>query len=211
MRRGNFFISNKIMLNMIPFLTALVALFLFLICGKAYSMTIGEAFNFYKAQHCSAQVSCQPTLTCDITPPWEVFSLFEQNWKDIDFLPVLFTTTLEAETMIKTTGGAVTGGWSIWSNGNIKSSVNFPHSTIYDFEIIAKGSVAAGIWPNMELRIDEATKATFTVNKSTWDSYKAQVSVPSGLHEVIIAFTNDLKTSTEDRNLYVDKIIITAN
>ena len=100
---------------------------------------------------------------------------------------------------------------SIWSNGNIKSSVNFPHSTIYDFEIIAKGSVAAGIWPNMELRIDEATKATFTVNKSTWDSYKAQVSVPSGLHEVIIAFTNDLKTSTEDRNLYVDKIIITAN
>ena len=185
----------------------LVFLFIPLFLG----MTKQEAFNFYKQENCSDQVSCQPTLTCDSTPPWEVFSLFEQNWKDIDSLPVLFTTTLEAETMIKTTGGAVTGGWNIWSNGNIKSSVNFPHSTIYDFEIIAKGSVAAGIWPNMELRIDEATKATFTVNKSTWDSYKAQVSVPSGLHEVIIAFTNDLKTSTEDRNLYVDKIIITAN
>ena len=113
--------------------------------------------------------------------------------------------------MIKTTGGAVTGGWSIWSNGNIKESVNFPNSTIYQFEILARGSIASGVWPNMELRIDEATKASFTVNKTTWDSYKAQVSVPSGLHDVIIAFTNDLKNLTEDRNLYVDKIIITAN
>ena len=174
-------------------------------------MTKQQAFDFYKQENCSAKVSCQPTLACDTTPSWEVFSLFEQNWKDIDSLPILFTTTLEAEVMIKTTGGAVTGGWNIWSNGNIKESVNFPHSTIYQFEIIARGSVASGVWPNMELRIDEAVKATFTVNKTTWDSYKAQVSVPSGPHDVIIAFTNDLKTATEDRNLYVDKIIITTN
>src|SRR3990167_1650693 len=62
-------------------------------------MTRQQAFDFYKNQHCSAKVSCQPTLTCDTTPSWEVFSLFEQNWEDIDSLPILFQKTLEAETM----------------------------------------------------------------------------------------------------------------
>src|SRR3990167_5460337 len=64
----------------------LVFLFIPLFLG----MTKQEAFNFYKQENCSDQVSCQPTLTCDTTPPWEVFSLFEQNWKDIDSLPVIY-------------------------------------------------------------------------------------------------------------------------
>src|SRR3990167_4345907 len=85
--RPDFFPSNKLRVNITPFLTALVALFLF------QGMTKQEAFDFYKAEHCSAQVSCQPTLACDTTPSWEVFSLFEQNWKDLDFLPVIYQET----------------------------------------------------------------------------------------------------------------------
>lgn len=203
MRSGNFFISNKIRLNVSLFLTALAAFFIFT------GMTKQESFNFYKQKNCKAEVSCQPSLKCDDVPDWSVFFYWERLWDTVDSLPLLFQKTIEAEAMpTKTVGGSVIGGWNIWSNGYIKETVNFPNSTIYEFEIIARGSVASGAWPNIELRIDEATKANFTVNKTTWDSYKSQVNVPSGLHDVIIAFTNDLKNSTEDRNLYVDKIVI---
>src|SRR3990167_3750550 len=114
----------------------LVLLFIPLFLG----MTRQQAFDFYKQEHCSSQVSCQPSLQCDNTIPyWSVFFYWERLWDTVDSLPMLFQKTIEAETMIKTTGGAVTGGWSIWSNGNIKESVNFPNSTIYQFEILARG------------------------------------------------------------------------
>ncbi|MBN1869034.1 MAG: VCBS repeat-containing protein, partial [Candidatus Omnitrophica bacterium] len=61
--------------------------------------------------------------------------------------------TLEAENMTtKTIGGAVTGGWDIWSNGYVESQAAFPSAGTYQFEIIAKGDYAGGAWPNMELR-----------------------------------------------------------
>ncbi|MBI5149483.1 MAG: fibronectin type III domain-containing protein [Candidatus Omnitrophica bacterium] len=117
--------------------------------------------------------------------------------------------TLEAETMpTKTTGGAVTDGWNIWSNGYIESTVSFPENTTYEFQIIAKGSYAGGAWPNMELRIDQTVNASFTVNTTGWSSYTRQITVPSGIRKVAIAFTNDYYVAPDDRNLYVDKVVI---
>ncbi len=115
-------------------------------------------------------------------------------------------TTLEAENMpTKTTGGAVTGGWNIWSNGYIEQSVSFPTAATYEFQIFAKGDNAGGAWPIMELRIDQVVKATFTVNTGNYTYYNTQISVPSGSHNVAIAFTNDYYAPPADRNLYVDK------
>ncbi|MCK4882312.1 MAG: RHS repeat protein, partial [Candidatus Omnitrophica bacterium] len=49
--------------------------------------------------------------------------------------------TLEAKDMpVKTTGGACSGGWNIWSNGYIEGPVSFPDAAVYEFEIIARGS-----------------------------------------------------------------------
>src|SRR3989338_2316522 len=120
-----------------------------------------------------------------------------------------FATTFEAETMpTKTTGGATTGGWNIWSSGYIEDTITYPRSGTYEFEVVARGSVAAGVWPNMQLRLDQVGKADITVNTTAWKSFIKQVSVVSGSHRVAVAFTNDYKTTTEDRNLYVDKVII---
>lgn len=120
-----------------------------------------------------------------------------------------FATTLEAEAMpTKTTGGATTGGWNIWSNGYIEDTIIFPRSGTYELEVVARGSIAAGVWPNMQLRLDQVSKADITVNTTTWKSFIKQVSVTSGSRRVAVAFTNDYYVAPEDRNLYVDKVII---
>ena len=110
----------------------------------------------------------------------------------------------------KTTGGAVTGGWNIWTNGYVESStIQFPTTGVYRFDIIARGTKASNVWPNMQLRIDQSSKASFTVNATGWTTYTANVSVTAGSRKVAIAFTNDLNAPPEDRNLYVDKVTIT--
>ncbi|MCK5180889.1 MAG: hypothetical protein KAR32_15255, partial [Candidatus Omnitrophica bacterium] len=118
--------------------------------------------------------------------------------------------TLEAEDMpVKTTGGACLGGWNIWSNGYIEGLVSFPDAAVYEFEIIARGSYAGGAWPNMELRIDRNTVKSATVNSSNWTSYFMRAEMTAEEHAVAVAFTNNYYLpGVEDRNLYVDKIII---
>jgi len=120
--------------------------------------------------------------------------------------------TIEAEDMpIKTTGGSTTDGWNIWSNGYIADDVNFQTEGTYTFDVTAKGSFAGGAWPIMEVRIDQTNVATVTVDSSNWTVYTIEAYVTSGTHEVAIAFTNDYYNSPEDRNLLIDKIIVTES
>jgi len=120
--------------------------------------------------------------------------------------------TIEAEDMpIKTTGGSTTDGWNIWSNGYIADDVNFQTEGTYTFDVTAKGSFAGGAWPIMEVRIDQTNVGTVTVDSSNWTVYTIEAYVTSGTHEVAIAFTNDYYNSPEDRNLLIDKIIVTES
>jgi len=118
---------------------------------------------------------------------------------------------VEAEDMpIKTTGGPTSGGWNIWINGYIEGPVDFPATGTYRFDIRARGQSAQGVWPNMQLRINQSTKVSFTVNSESWVVYTTSITVSQGSRNVAIAFTNDFyNPPTEDRNLLVDKITIT--
>ncbi|HVL49376.1 MAG TPA: carbohydrate-binding domain-containing protein [Candidatus Thermoplasmatota archaeon] len=98
-------------------------------------------------------------------------------------------------------GGA---GWNIWSNGEIRQSVSIPESGTYKFTIRAKGDKAGGVAPKMSLKIDGATKATWTVSATSHTDHVAYVHVPAGARTVAIAFTNDARIGSEDRNLRVD-------
>jgi len=120
-----------------------------------------------------------------------------------------FPVTLEAENMTKSTGGSMSGGWNIWSNGSVSQSVSFPTTGTYTFEIVAFGSYAGGAWPRMMLEIDSNDKGRQTVNTGTWKTYTFDVDLSAGNHYVSAAFLNDYYDPPSDRNLYVDKIIIT--
>jgi PKD repeat protein len=118
--------------------------------------------------------------------------------------------TIEAEDMpIKTTGGTITNGWNIWANGYIADDVDFPTEGVYTLDVTAKGSFAGGVWPTMEVWIDKAVVGTVTVDSSDWVVYTTQKYVTSGTHQVAIAFINDYYNPPEDRNLLIDRIVIT--
>lgn len=118
---------------------------------------------------------------------------------------------LEAENMpVKTTGGATTNGWNIWSNGYIEDTVQFPTSGQYQFQVIASGTPAGGNWPLMEIRIDQAVIATVVVNAGVWTTYPRTAQISAATHAVAIAFTNDAYAPPEDRNLLIDKVTILA-
>jgi hypothetical protein len=63
----------------------------------------------------------------------------------------------------------------------------------------------------MEIRIDQSTIDSVTVNSGIWGTYVIEGNVSAGIHKVAIAFTNDYYNPPEDRNLYVDSIFISSS
>jgi len=110
-------------------------------------------------------------------------------------------------------GAQVGEYWVLLANGTMSEDLYFPDTGTYRFEIIAKGSLAYGIGPEMGLIIDGEIKGTVFVNTSTPEIFVFDVEVSEGTHEFAIGYYNDLwEPSTGiDRNLYVDKTIITPS
>jgi PKD repeat protein len=125
--------------------------------------------------------------------------------------------SFEGESMRATTGGRVadasaSGGavWNLWSNGAV-SQVMSATAGAYQILVTARGSPASGAWPTMEVRLNGALLGTANVASSALTSYRFPASFPDGASTLSLSFTNDLMTSTEDRNLYVDVARIAAN
>jgi outer membrane protein assembly factor BamB/photosystem II stability/assembly factor-like uncharacterized protein len=120
----------------------------------------------------------------------------------------LNAVTYEAENMpVKTTGGGGDGMWCIWSEGYIEDTHDFAEEQC-EFTVRAYGSEAGDAWPIMELRIDQVPVAQWTVDAAEYRDYTAVVDVETGEHDVAIAFLNDCCDPPDDRNLYVDKVIL---
>ena len=154
----------------------------------------------------------------------------DSNQLVIDINPSLTTTTtgintstttttpaitiravIEAEEMSHHDYGAQQGEfWNLWANGEMSEEVGFPDTGVYQFEIIAKGSLAYDVGPEMGLLIDGAIKHTVFVNTETPETFSFEVQVTEGTHEFAIGFYNDYHEASEgiDRNLYVDKTTI---
>ncbi len=113
--------------------------------------------------------------------------------------------TWEAETATHSTGGSVSGGWNLWANGYLQTtSASFPVATT--LAVTARGSVASSVWPRMTVSVGTTVLGASSVSSTTWTAYR--FSVPAGASGPIrVAFDNDARTSTEDRNLYVDKMV----
>jgi hypothetical protein len=123
----------------------------------------------------------------------------------------LTTDVIEAEEMTDHDNGVQTGDyWLLWSNGTMSEDVYFPNTGTYLIEITAKGDLADGVGPEMQLFIDGQSKGSVFVNTNTPEIYTFEIVVSAGTHEVAVAFNNDYYDPAQgvDRNLYVDKIAI---
>lgn len=66
--------------------------------------------------------------------------------------PACTPSQYEAEAMTHSVGGAIAGGWNLWSNGNISTSHQFFAGTS-EIRVTAKGQAAFG-WPHMVVRVN---------------------------------------------------------
>jgi len=132
--------------------------------------------------------------------------------------PKPWSAMQEAEAFpTKTAGGrgseaAASGGahWNLWSNGHIQSSYNVPAGATYTLDVVAKGSVAGGVWPQMQVTVDGKVVWTGYVTSSNYLTYSLKLPLSTGSHTVRVAYLNDAVINGQDRNLLVDKVTITA-
>ena len=153
-----------------------------------------------------------PEESCDDGLDNDCDGLTDCNDPDCDNYPCeCDETVIEAEEMSYHANGRQIGeDWKLVANGIMSESINFPYEDTYRFEIIAKGDLAFGVGPEMELIIDGVTMDKVFVNTTTDETFIFDVYVTAGDHTVAIGFFNDYYNSllSIDRNLYVDKMMI---
>jgi hypothetical protein len=125
---------------------------------------------------------------------------------------VQFSSTIEAEDFqTKSSGSKVGAVWNLNSNGYISHPITVPVASTYTFDIIARGTKAAGEWANMRVSIDNVVKSNVRVNSTLLKTYRVTVTnVTAGEHILKLEFTNDYYNAKkkEDRNLLIDKVTI---
>jgi hypothetical protein len=97
---------------------------------------------------------------------------------------------------------------SLACSGYIASPVRVATPGTYQLELTAAGTSAAGVFPLVDVLIDGRSVGTIQLTCGDWRPYWISLELPQGDHELRLAFTNDLNTGGEDRNLRLDKVVI---
>ncbi len=113
----------------------------------------------------------------------------------------------EAETMTHNTGGTHPLGWNIWDNNYIAYDQTFTGGQQY-LVVTAEGSYAGGQWPRMSVRVNGVEVFNTEVNSPDWTDYGFWFNAPAGNAQVRIYFTNDYLQGGQDRNLFIEKVIL---
>lgn len=113
----------------------------------------------------------------------------------------------EAEDMTHATGGAHPLGWNIWDNNYIGYNQTFVGGQQY-MVVTAEGTYAGGAWPRMSVRVNNTEVFATDVTSTDWTDYGFWFNAPAGSAQVRIYFTNDYIQGTQDRNLFIEKVVI---
>ena len=120
--------------------------------------------------------------------------------------------TIEAETMRNVNVAAynVSGG-SFWlySNGRIESTVRVTTAGNYTFEVIAGGTTAVGVFPQVAITVNGANRTNWFLTSTAMARYVFTVPLGVGNSTLGLALLNDANPAGEDRNAAFDRLTIT--
>lgn len=94
------------------------------------------------------------------------------------------------------------------TNGRATWKVNIPGSGMHLFGLIARGTPVKEIFPLVTVFLDGRRIGTLNVGKRETDTFTFPFRAEAGSHQLTIAYTNDLFSPPEDRNLYVQSYFI---
>ncbi len=152
---------------------------------------------------CDGIELCDATLGCSAGAPACSGTCDEELNQCVDCID----DVIEAETMTHSAGGALDGGWNLWSNGYASSTHAFAGGTS-EIVVRAAGQFAGGAWPNMTLTLAGAEVGSVVVDSASYVDYHFVTDAPAGEAELRIYFTNDYYQNGEDRNLLLDKLTV---
>ncbi|MBM4081618.1 MAG: hypothetical protein FJ278_18080, partial [Planctomycetes bacterium] len=92
--------------------------------------------------------------------------------------------------------------------GEVACDIDFPATGNYLFGIRAGGTPCEGVFPIAALRVDGKLLGSVSLSQKEWETYALSAKVTQGKHRVSVAFTNDASRPPEDRNLYLDKLLV---
>ena len=115
--------------------------------------------------------------------------------------------TIQVENMpIKTSGGSAAGGWWLYSAGYVAQNISVSQAGLHLFNVKARGTPAAGGWPQMSLKIDGRAQDSVSVTSTQIAFYTVSADLTPGVHQLALSFDNDFYAAPEDRNLFLDEI-----
>ena len=105
-------------------------------------------------------------------------------------------------------GSRISNGWGLYRKGAIREKVRLPVGKV-SIETVASGTKAHGVGPRLTVSWNGVPVLSTEVGQ-VWASYAARVQVAPGESWLSVEFMNDSTDplSREDRNLKVDKVII---
>ena len=124
--------------------------------------------------------------------------------------------TSEAETLTLPAGtGAVVSdatassgkALKIWSTATGSGSISSRASK--RITVRARGEQCSGA-PRMIVKVDGAVALDVSVGATAWSDYAADLALPDGTHAITVRFDNDYRSSACDRNLIVDRVVLTS-
>ncbi len=94
------------------------------------------------------------------------------------------------------------------SNGRIETTVNITSAGNYVFTIVAGGTSAAGVLPQIGVTVDGGSRTNFFLTSTNLTSYTVTLFLTAGTHAIGLAFLNDYYAPPEDRNATFSQLTI---
>ena len=96
------------------------------------------------------------------------------------------------------------------SNGRIETSVNITASGNYTFTIMAGGTSAAGVLPQIGVTVEGISQTNFFLIDTNLATYSVTLLLTPGAHAIGFAFLNDYYALPEDRNAFFSQFTIAS-
>jgi len=100
-------------------------------------------------------------------------------------------------------------GEVLYKEGTISRGLTLPGG-VYEFEVWAHGKIASGMWPYMVVRFNGKEILNSFVSHTASKSYAGIVVVDFPFNRLEVSYNNDYYNAAtgEDRNLYIDRVIL---
>lgn len=99
-------------------------------------------------------------------------------------------------------------GVTFATTGTATAQIDFASSGRWTLAFVASGTPCDGAYPLCQVTVDDQPFGKIAISSDQWESCAVSGQVERGRHKITLAFLNDGSNATEDRNLFVDKMLM---